>query len=82
MTSCCLRFLIYSQLALFVLAKHHVVRKRDSGILGWIDPLIGSRDGGNVFAGATLPYGMAKGGRSAMRDCEIIQADFSKLLQT
>jgi hypothetical protein len=29
--------------------------------LRWVDPLIGSRDGGNVFAGATLPYGMAKG---------------------
>ncbi|KAI4714481.1 hypothetical protein J4E89_000161 [Alternaria sp. Ai002NY15] len=28
--------------------------------LQWVDPLIGSRDGGNVFAGATLPYGMAK----------------------
>jgi putative alpha-1,2-mannosidase len=26
----------------------------------WIDPLIGSRSGGNVFAGASLPYGMAK----------------------
>jgi hypothetical protein len=30
-------------------------------ILDWINPLIGSRSGGNVFAGATLPYGMAKG---------------------
>ena len=29
--------------------------------LQWVDPLIGSRDWGNVFAGATLPYGMAKG---------------------
>lgn len=26
-------------------------------VLDWIDPLIGSRNGGNVFAGATLPYG-------------------------
>jgi hypothetical protein len=26
-----------------------------------VDPLIGSKNGGNVFAGATLPYGMAKG---------------------
>ncbi|KYK55096.1 glycoside hydrolase family 92 protein [Drechmeria coniospora] len=25
-----------------------------------VDPLIGSRNGGNVFAGATLPYGLAK----------------------
>ncbi|OLN92244.1 putative secreted glycosidase-like protein 2 [Colletotrichum chlorophyti] len=28
--------------------------------LKYVDPLIGSRNGGNVFAGATLPYGMAK----------------------
>lgn len=33
----------------------------DFDVLDWIDPLIGSRNGGNVFAGATLPYGMAKG---------------------
>ncbi len=38
--------------------------KRQNGtydVLSWIDPLIGSSQGGNVFAGATLPYGMAKG---------------------
>ncbi|KAJ6112890.1 Alpha-1-2-mannosidase [Penicillium capsulatum] len=29
-------------------------------VLQYIDPLIGSANGGNVFAGATLPYGMAK----------------------
>lgn len=28
--------------------------------LQYVDQLIGSRDGGNVFPGATLPYGMAK----------------------
>lgn len=28
--------------------------------LTYVDPLIGSSNGGNVFAGATLPYGMAK----------------------
>jgi putative alpha-1,2-mannosidase len=28
--------------------------------LTFVDPLIGSRNGGNVFAGATLPYGLAK----------------------
>lgn len=28
--------------------------------LAYVDPLIGSSNGGNVFAGATLPYGMAK----------------------
>jgi putative alpha-1,2-mannosidase len=29
-------------------------------ILSFIDPLIGTTNGGNVFAGATLPYGLAK----------------------
>ena len=28
--------------------------------LNLVDPLIGSVNGGNVFAGASLPYGMAK----------------------
>lgn len=28
--------------------------------LSYVDPLIGSDNGGNVFAGASLPYGMAK----------------------
>ncbi|KAJ5568752.1 Alpha-1-2-mannosidase [Penicillium hetheringtonii] len=32
----------------------------DYDVLQYINPLIGSSDGGNVFAGATLPYGMAK----------------------
>lgn len=29
-------------------------------VFKYIDPLIGSSNGGNVFAGATLPFGMAK----------------------
>ncbi len=28
--------------------------------LQYVDPLIGSKDGGNIFAGATMPYGVAK----------------------
>lgn len=36
-------------------------RANGSDVLDWVNPLIGSREGGNVFAGATLPYGMAKG---------------------
>lgn len=28
--------------------------------LTFVDPLIGSTNGGNVFAGASLPYGLAK----------------------
>jgi putative alpha-1,2-mannosidase len=33
---------------------------QDSDPLQYINPLIGSNNGGNVFAGATLPYAMAK----------------------
>jgi putative alpha-1,2-mannosidase len=32
----------------------------DDDVLRFIDPLIGSTNGGNVFAGATRPYGLAK----------------------
>ncbi|KAJ6116188.1 hypothetical protein N7523_005545 [Penicillium sp. IBT 18751x] len=32
----------------------------DNDVLQYIDPLIGSANGGNVFSGACLPYGMAK----------------------
>ncbi|KAJ5939698.1 secreted glycosidase [Penicillium verhagenii] len=32
----------------------------DYDVLQYIDPLIGTANGGNVFPGATLPYGMAK----------------------
>lgn len=31
-----------------------------SGIFQYIDPLIGTTNGGHVFPGATLPFGMAK----------------------
>jgi hypothetical protein len=54
---------------LFLLTKHvfpvaadtSAGQEADVDVLKWIDPLIGSKSGGNVFAGATLPYGMAKG---------------------
>jgi hypothetical protein len=42
-------------------AKLNTRQTPDFDVLKWIDPLIGSRNGGNVFVGATLPYGMAKG---------------------
>jgi putative alpha-1,2-mannosidase len=32
----------------------------DGNVLHFIDPLIGSTNGGNVFSGATRPYGLAK----------------------
>ncbi|KKY39307.1 putative glycoside hydrolase family 92 protein [Diaporthe ampelina] len=41
----------------------HAVPKRltpPRGVLRYIDPLIGTTNGGHVFPGATLPYGMAK----------------------
>ncbi|PCH01461.1 Alpha-1,2-mannosidase, putative [Penicillium occitanis (nom. inval.)] len=34
--------------------------RADFDPLSFVDPLIGTNNGGNVFAGATLPYGMAK----------------------
>lgn len=36
------------------------VYAQNADILSFVDPLIGSSNGGNIFAGATLPYGMAK----------------------
>ncbi|KAH8703301.1 putative alpha-1,2-mannosidase [Talaromyces proteolyticus] len=44
--------------ALALFAARHVVADFDP--LSLVDPLIGSDNGGNVFAGASLPYGMAK----------------------
>ncbi|PVI07814.1 glycoside hydrolase family 92 protein [Periconia macrospinosa] len=35
-------------------------RANVTDVLDYVNPLIGSQKGGNVFAGATLPYGMAK----------------------
>ncbi|KAL5449510.1 hypothetical protein PMIN07_000525 [Paraphaeosphaeria minitans] len=35
-------------------------RANSSDVLDYVNPLIGSQAGGNVFAGATLPYGMVK----------------------
>ncbi|KAI7221615.1 glycoside hydrolase family 92 protein [Hortaea werneckii] len=43
--------------------------------LRYVDPLIGSSNGGNVFPGATLPYGMAKA--SADTDSESNQGGFT-----
>lgn len=39
----------------------HNAKRAPDDVLDWVDPLIGSNSGGNVFSGATLPYGMAKG---------------------
>ncbi|OQD89476.1 hypothetical protein PENANT_c002G04053 [Penicillium antarcticum] len=57
----------YRFLLSLVLASSHVVVNaadpspvEDYDVLQYTDPLIGSANGGNVFPGATLPYGMAK----------------------
>ncbi|KAH8681684.1 alpha-1,2-mannosidase-like protein [Xylariales sp. PMI_506] len=45
-------------------------------ILSYVDPLIGTVNGGHVFAGATLPYGMAK----AVADSEHIGENMAGFL--
>ncbi|KAI1827646.1 glycoside hydrolase family 92 protein [Xylaria intraflava] len=47
-------------LRLLVLAFPLAARCANDGVLQFINPLIGSTNGGNVFAGASLPYGLAK----------------------
>lgn len=39
-----------------------------SDILRFVDPLIGTANGGHVFAGATLPFGMAKAVPDSVND--------------
>ena len=39
-----------------------------SNILRYVDPLIGTANGGHVFAGATLPFGMAKSSPDSVSD--------------
>jgi putative alpha-1,2-mannosidase len=52
--------------ALFLIASHtptaFAANKSPAAadVLSYVDPLIGTINGGNVFAGATLPYGLAK----------------------
>lgn len=38
-------------------------------VLDLVDPLIGSNGGGNVFCGATLPYGFVRAPPSLHRHC-------------
>jgi predicted alpha-1,2-mannosidase len=53
------RYLIISSVALLALALPNQAWK-DDDVLSYVDPLIGSVNGGNVFPGASIPYGMAK----------------------
>lgn len=47
-------------------ASEFVKRANTTDVLQYVNPLIGSQKGGNVFAGASLPYGMAKGKFSSL----------------
>ncbi|KAH4115756.1 hypothetical protein HBI56_169420 [Parastagonospora nodorum] len=55
-----IHFLLLTQYATSVLSDISSRQTTNSDVLKWVDTLIGSQNGGNVFAGATLPYGMAK----------------------
>ncbi|OOO09152.1 glycosyl hydrolase 92 [Aspergillus oryzae] len=52
--------LIATPLALGYTNPRSISIPEDYDVLQYVDPLIGSSNGGNVFAGASLPYGMAK----------------------
>ncbi|KAE8379315.1 glycosyl hydrolase family 92-domain-containing protein [Aspergillus bertholletiae] len=53
--------LLWVQLTSFALgSQQEQPLDTNQDVLGYVDPLIGSNNGGNVFAGASLPYGMAK----------------------
>jgi putative alpha-1,2-mannosidase len=53
--------LLFAQHVISSSARVYTRQTTNADVLDRVDPLIGSRNGGNVFAGATLPYGMAKG---------------------
>ena len=55
-----MRFNITLAGLLVVLLSQYVTAQSGSEILDFVDPLIGTSNGGHVFAGATLPFGMAK----------------------
>lgn len=47
-------------IAIIIAAKTLGTNAAEYDPLSYVDQLIGSRNGGNIFPGATLPYGMAK----------------------
>ena len=51
-----------------ILLSHHALAQTGSAILQFIDPLIGTANGGHAFAGATLPFGMAKAVADSVSD--------------
>ena len=59
---------MYKGAWLGVLLLHHATAQSGSDILQYVDPLIGTANGGHVFAGATLPFGMAKAVADSVSD--------------
>ncbi|KAJ5902241.1 hypothetical protein N7495_002769 [Penicillium taxi] len=55
-----LPFRLSSVIQLFLLIQYSSTTTAVADDLKYVDPLIGSTSGGNVFAGASLPYGLAK----------------------
>lgn len=51
-----------------LLLASHASGQSGSDILPFVDPLIGTANGGHVFAGATLPFGMAKASPDSVND--------------
>ena len=52
----------YAKLAALASALFAAHGQAQVDILSFVDPLIGTTNGGHVFPGATLPFGMAKAG--------------------
>ncbi|TVY80445.1 putative secreted glycosidase [Lachnellula suecica] len=55
-----LRTLVAGLALALPVAAASTVDKRDFDVFDYVDPLIGTINGGHVFPGATLPFGMAK----------------------
>ncbi len=51
-----------------ILTAQYAFAQSGSDVLPFIDPLIGTANGGHVFAGATLPFGMAKAVADSVND--------------
>jgi putative alpha-1,2-mannosidase len=62
-----IKLALLAQYALAFLAQEAAAQS-GSNILQFVDPLIGTANGGHVFAGATLPFGMAKAVPDSVND--------------
>jgi len=74
--------LVAALVAILFISRGHGRPSDSFDPLLWIDPLIGTAHGGHVFAGANVPYGMAKavadcaddnaGGYSTDKSCRVV----------